>query len=416
MFMEIREHNGIEYKIISPDDLAVYIEKVYNHPTFRTFLLGQKTKGRCEQNTDRLSDILVKYYVATGDDRDSSIERIVEAYANNPVDYRNVAGRNDIKFHQFRHTVFPFAVEYWKEQLGKEELTFEELKDLLIVISTQSSINRFETHSFNGALKDKVNREGLNINSEMFRDNFDLLSHISHTPYNAGVLYLCNLSESSWGYMHHSPERLWMTIGSSSVSREEGETDNEFAKRNLDAVLANGAGIYDENYLLAARNAGEEMIDFYTQSEEACIAICRRGANPDIEHSFEHSKSTVEGSLKYSFELPYSMQRSFPRELVSRLNGSAIRGKESMAEIEAIIEEMRKASPGKSKLLDEFVANVFSAVMATYCVSNYMHEGMSDGITVQGGKLPRESFALATVRDPAKEYDINKTVKNDPKR
>ena len=94
--METREFKGVEYKVIDPQDLADFIEKVYKNETFRAFLLGQRTKGRCEQTTDRLSDLLVKYYLATGDDSDKQIEAIVESFASHPVDYRNIGGPNDV--------------------------------------------------------------------------------------------------------------------------------------------------------------------------------------------------------------------------------------------------------------------------------------------------------------------------------
>jgi len=414
--METREYNGIDFKIIEGEDLAAYLEKVYNNQSFRDFLLSRKNKAMCQYETDRLGDMLAKYYIATGDDRDETIDRIVESYASHPVDFRKVSGSNDIKFHVFRHGVYPFIIDYWKKELGKDELSFSDLKEILTIISTQSTINRFETHSFNGALKSVVDREGLNIHNEMFRDNYELLSHISSSPYSVGELCLCNLSTGTFGYTHRSPERLWMTIGTSQEVREECENDNEYGKRMLDDMLSRYVGVYDEKFLTAARSAGEEMVDFYTKSDEVCVAICRMGGEPDIEKEYKYYEESLTRKLKYSFQLPYSMQRSFPRELVSRLNGAALKGQASIDEIEQIIEEMKLASPEKAEMLDEFIANVFSANMATYGVSNYMHEGNNDGYIVPGGKLPRESFALATVRDPVKDYSKDKKIVVDPKR
>ena len=415
--METMVHNEVDYKVISPDDLARYIELVYSNDSFRTFLLGCRSKGTCEQTTDRLSDLLVKYYLATGDGREESIEKIVSSFASNPVNYQNVSGPNDVKFHNFRHAVYPFVIDYWKEYLGKDELSFKDLEEILIIAGTHSSINRFDTHSFNGALRERVEREGLNINNEMFRDNYEYLSRMTSSAYEVGNLYVCNLSESSWGYMHHSPERLWMTISSGSMKREAGESDNEYAKRSFDDVLSKYVGIYDDQYLETAKVLGDEMIDFYTQSDDVCMAICRKG-EPDVEQAYEKSVDMITRRLNYGFKLPYSLQRSFPRELVSKLNGIGMRGEKagSLEDIERIIEEMKVASPDKVRELEEFVINVFSANMATYSVSNYMHEGMSDGIKIQGGVLPRESFALATMKDPSREYDNARKVDIKPKR
>lgn len=414
--MEIREYNGIDFRLIDSNDLSEFIEQVYNNATFREYLLSRNTKQRCEGETNRLSDLLVKYYIATGDNRDSSISHIVESFANNPVDYKTMGSRNDVKFHQFRHGVFPFVIDFWKKELGKEELNFEELHEVLSIISTQSAINLFETHSFNGALKDKVDREGLDIHGEMFKNNYQILSRMSESPYQVGKLCFCNLSESSWGYMHRSPERLWMTIGSSSVSRDECENDNEFGKRLVDSMLESYAGKYDEAYLSEARNAAEEMVDFYTQTDEVCMAIYKVGGDRDVGTVFEKTKAQLENSIKFGFQLPYTMQRKFPRELVTKLNGVALKRKESMSEIEDIIEEMKVAVPDLAEYLDEFVVNVFSANMATYCVSHYMHEGMSDGFIVEGGRMPRESFALATMKDPVKEYEKRRIQTTTPKR
>jgi hypothetical protein len=414
--METKEYKGVEFKVIEPVDLAEYIEKVYNNATFREFLLSCRNKGLCEQTTNRLSDILVKYYIATGDDSDKSIETIVSSYRDNPVDMRNISGANDIKFHQFRHAAYPFIIDYWKKELGKEELSFSDIQEIMIIVSTQSYINRFDTHSFNGALKDKVESEGLNINNEMFRENYEYLSSIAGSAYSVGNLYLCNLSESSWGYMHHSPERLWMTIGSYSVTREPGETDNEFAKRNLDDVLSRYVGLYDEKYLETAKVLGDEMIDFYTKSDDVCIAICRKG-RADVEAAYQRSEETITGRLNYAFQLPYKFQRAFPRELVQQLNNIAIEGDKEgrLEDIERIINEMMTASPDKADFLREYVENVFSSNMATYSVNNYMHAGASDGIRVEGGVLPREAFALATIKDPSREYDL-RGVDNTKKR
>lgn len=405
--MEIKEFKGVEYKVIDPQDLADYIETVYNNESFRTFLLSKKTKDICEQTTNRLSDILVKYYLATGDNRESSIESIIESFASHPVDYRNISGINDVKFHQFRYGAYPFIVDYWKKELGMEEASFVDMQEILTVAATHSSLNAFETHSFNGALKKSVERNGLNINNELFKNNFEYLSRMTSSVYETGNLYVCPLSEGSWGYMHHSPERLWMTIGSSSITREVGETDNEFAKRSFDDVLAKNAGIYEESYLDTARVLGEEMIDFYTQSDDVCMAIRRRG-NPSVEECYERNSELIGGKLNYGFQLPYALQRAFPRELVTKLNGIALRGNQvgTIEDIERIIEEMKLASPGKIDALDSFVEHVFSANMATYSVSNYMHVGNADGLKIEGGYLPRESFALATIKDPSREYDV----------
>lgn len=405
--METKEYKGVDFKVIEPEDLAKYIERVYDNETFRSFLLGSRSKGFCEQTTNRLSDILVKYYIATGDDSEKSIETIVSSFRDNPVDMRNVSGPNDIKFHQFRYAAYPFIIDYWKNELGKDELSFADIQEIMIVAATQSYINRFDTHSFNGALKDRVEREGLNINNEMFKENFDYLSSFAGSAYAVGDLFLCNLSESSWGYMHHSPERLWMTIGSHSVTREPGENDNEFAKRNLDDVLSRYVGLYDDKYLETAKVLGDEMIDFYTKSDDVCVAICRKG-EPNIEEAYQKSVGTITSRLNYAFQLPYKFQRAFPRELVQELNNIAIDGEKEgkLDDIERIVEEMIAASPDKAAVLRDYITHVFSSNMAAYSVLNYMHEGASDGIRVKGGALPREAFALATIKDPSREYDL----------
>lgn len=405
--METREFEGVEYKVIDPQDLADFIEKVYKNETFRAFLLGQRTKGRCEQTTDRLSDLLVKYYLATGDDSEKQIEAIVESFASHPVDYRNIGGPNDVKYHNFRYGVYPFVVDYWKNELGKDELSFADVQEIITIVATHSAINTFETHSFNGALKESVETNGLNINNEMFKDNFEYLSRMTSSAYEVGNLYVCNLSESSWGYMHHSPERLWMTIGSSDIVRESGETDNAFAKRSLDDVLAKHVGVYEENYLDEARVRAEEMIDFYTQSDDVCMAIRRKGT-PNIEASYANSEERVKRMLIYGFGLPGNIQRYFPKELTSKLNDIVLHGGDrgTLQDIEDLINEMKLASPDKAEKLDLFIEQVFSANMATYGVTNYMHPGNSDGFKIEGGYLPRESFALATVKDPSREYDI----------
>ena len=76
--MEIREFKGVEYKVIDPQDLANYIEKVYRNESFRNFLLSRRSKGACEQTTDRLSDMLVKY----DEENKPGISNLIEIYCS----------------------------------------------------------------------------------------------------------------------------------------------------------------------------------------------------------------------------------------------------------------------------------------------------------------------------------------------
>lgn len=219
---------------------------------------------------------LIHYALSTGDLSKLSINNLGIKFKNNldMLTIKKYSNGIDIqKENIMSDIVVPEILNYWTNSLKiKQPISFKDLSTILIQIKEQNLKNSFKTHSFNGALEEQIRENGLNIKQEKFSTEFSILSEISDTPYQKGILFECELSQASIGYLHKSPEKMWMILGKYFTGKQEdNESDRDFAYRLLNNLLEKTNATKDKKQQYF--QAGKKIIDFYTSSPKRCIAV-----------------------------------------------------------------------------------------------------------------------------------------------
>jgi len=140
---------------------------------------------------------------------------------------------------------------------------------------------KFMTHSFNGALIDEIEENGLDVSKEMFKKEYD---EFFWDMYGGGKGNLCvtPLDIDTFVFTYDVPERFFKSVLKNSYREipQGYKTVECFYKEKFDEVMkdavANPKPFYRDfakNKLEEIRQAGMRMIEFYTKSKEAGIAI-----------------------------------------------------------------------------------------------------------------------------------------------
>ena len=386
--------HGIDFTDISEHDLADYIERLYSNRDFHDALFQAENIDKCRYYTNILSEIMVKYAISTGDLSMDNVKEIV----NNVMNNRNKKRYNnpdEMKIDRFNDSAYPCIVEYWKKKLGRNDDSLQTTIDIVTAVSIQNRLNGFLTHSFNGALENNVRENGLNIHNEMFKENYQELLKVSADHYRVGELLFCELSEATYGYMHKSPERLWMKLNM-DFKQNVDESLREYGYRCLDELLP------DDDQKDIKESVGE-MVDFYTSNDNSCIAIRKR--NTAIDDGYAQKEMERLSSLaKFGLNLPFTITRKIPKELKDKYLQTLRDKNSTLNDIEILLDEMSNVSEEVREDINKIKAAAGVTLMCKWGIANYLHNGNVDGYRVEGGKLSNKEFALASFKNPVNVY------------
>ena len=386
--------HGIDFTDISEHDLADYIERLYSNRDFHDALFQAENIDKCRYYTNILSEIMVKYAISTGDLSMDNVKEIV----NNVMNNRNKKRYNnpdEMKIDRFNDSAYPCIVEYWKKKLGRNDDSLQTTIDIVTAVSIQNRLNGFLTHSFNGALENNVRENGLNIHNEMFKENYQELLKVSADHYRVGELLFCELSEATYGYMHKSPERLWMKLNM-DFKQNVDESLREYGYRCLDELLPDD----DQKDI---KESVREMVDFYTSNDNSCIAIRKR--NTAIDDGYAQKEMERLSSLaKFGLNLPFTITGKIPKELKDKYLQTLRDKNSTLNDIEILLDEMSNVSEEVREDINKIKAAAGVTLMCKWGIANYLHNGNVDGYRVEGGKLSNKEFALASFKNPVNVY------------
>lgn len=396
--------------ILNQADIVDAIESIFNSAK-----MGDLVEAAEENNIskdvaiDVVSELLIHYVCATGDTNVHKIDQIIDECIDNikllsnrsyVVPTPNVNKKQNL----FEKTVYPHIENYWRRKLNIHDNELVSVEKISTAIGIQCRNNRFRTHSFNGALTEIVERDGLDISREMFAEEYRVLSKISKTPYSKGELYFCELGSGTFSYMHRSPERFWLTVDG-GLKRESGEDIKDFAIRNFKELLKKHKEKLTQEELIEIYNAGMRMIDFYCSTPKVSIAITKPSDN--ITDNVDMSADVVNKVRSLLLRIPYKQRKKLSEDLAIQLN-KIPPNKQGLMQLACLLDQYQQIDEELKNTIEEIITKAMHLVVEESSLNKFLYAGNLDGYRVEGGKLNRKDFGLAIVVDPVLQTTHNK--------
>ena len=271
----------------------------------------------------------------------------------------------------------------------------------------------FATHTFNAALIDAIDKDGLDSSKEMFQEHFETL-----TPYAKiykTSLRLTAASNTTFDYANDSPERFMMTVLSSYLDRESGETTEQYYKRRFNRGLEQET--FNAEDKARIKKAGTELIEFYGQPKTAGVAIIPNmiffeqsneprkrndkmyikivGAACLAKDSELALSPTLREKLKEFNEMEWTITRKLWHADTPELEIQELRQKlqETAKKLFQGI-EVESNNNGQRQAFTNLINKAFyECVEWQTCING----GNGIGVKVDGNKIPRENFVIAEI-------------------
>lgn len=395
---------------ITKEQLAAYIQSIYESKKFQELMLSQKNLGLVKQRSNMIAHFCALYFLSTGDSSPEAIERalaLIEEYLEEEEEKERADQlRMDaltFNVNVFAETVGGLIIDYHSHALGCNPiLTTGDMLKVLNAINEQAKSSNFKTHAFSGALYDAVNKEGLDVSHEMFKNELDLLGAIGiSAPFSADSLMTCELSEQTFENCHVAPERIDMMFAPQGAQKDD-EPRGEFLKRGLrDKVKA---AKVSEDQKQQYIDAGDKIIDFYSQPTSSCIAIIDGKPSPIIDRT--------KSMLIYLTTLPEKVKAYAPAEMQHEMdeanravNDRNLSDEERLSRVAQYIDKWRSTEGPLSEVVRNAKEEAFYKTLSHHCLET-LDLSNAAGEPVQGGKINREEMAIANIQDPCKYYPV----------
>lgn len=394
--------DNLRIPILTKDGVAKYIEMVFNSDTYINKVKECEDRNLALLFYRNIGKILMAYITSTGDLSLESATKIIESYYN----YIS-KNKNEFRVSEFyMQNVVPLTLE--KLGYDEKQLLYLPISKVLEIekhISLVYKNNRFYTHSFNGALYKDVNNYGLDINRELFREEFSSLMKLTgQTPFISGKLFYTELGAHSFQYASKSPEKLGMMLDT-DIKHKDGETLEQYYKKCLDKRLMDSNLTDNEKSILRANT--NKLLSFYYGQHKSCIAVFKGKDSNDIPNYI---------STLYTFFLSlnskiYSLLRD-DNELKIRYQIVEENLKKSNPDSVNLFEEFKKYFLERypnNKSITEILNNQFSYAITSLAIPVLTYEGNGDGFVVSSGKIDRNLISIATIDNIYDLYAGKKT-------
>ncbi len=377
---------------ISKEEIADFLQRVYANEKVKNYVQQCSSLDKAENLNDMFGDFLVNYAVSTADFSDQSISVLADEIGKTYLNAKTYISREDV----FLKAVVPHMLDIVAAQLDiKNPHSVQDLALIASAVESQNKSNRFSTHSFNGALFDEVDKNGLDISKEKFVDELNLLARYGlATPFRKGELLVCELSYASFGYLHKNPERIYMTFKGLQKQGND-QTLREYLLEGLTQQLQELA--CDDQKKKELFDIGKKIVEYYTSSNDVCMAVLKnrnKTSNPTL-FSLEFMLNNLSGIV---FKIPLSIRKNLPQKEFA----SACREKNVEA-VDRMLQEWVKAYPEISSTIEKAKEDAFVDALCSAALNNFSN-AYADGHIVPNGRLERNDFALAKFEDAVKTY------------
>lgn len=417
--MRIFRINNTNITILKNEDIAGYIKKIYASEEMRKITTDGKSFDNVKNNSSMLSQFLVQYAISTGDLGAKSITNISKKFLQRNEDYIKLLNSNcedktgkSPKQVLFEDIVVPEITNYWSQKMGmREPLKISDLSKIASIVGLQCKNNKFRTHSFNTAILQEVEENGLDISKELFKDELKALMPIGNQPFKTGVLNTCELSDVSFGYASVVPERVKNILSDGSHKKQEiDETTKEYLTRCVDENLGKSPNL-SFNQKEKIKKDSEKIIDFYYGHQSASIAVIKQ--NESIEANLPNYNINIAQSIGTYRTKPttsrmfYKFPKEYKEELIeiSKMRDS----REIIAQLDDVINRFRLTNPEQEDSINDLISYAFGDAICRNALNNFLYIN-GNGYDIEGGKIDRSEFAIATYQDPAKMFSYYKSM------
>ena len=396
--------NGYTIEEISNTEMADYFERAFNSQSVEDIICNAESIETGNSYYQTFGNILQAYATATGDLSDASIEQLAKDFDKNKekcyIPHDSINEIDGIQRY-FADHIMPIIIEKHCAQMDLQQpLSLKDNIKIQESIYMQCKNNMFLTHSFNGALIDKVAQNGLDISKEKFQEEFKSLEKTGMSqPYKINKLCFCELSKATFGYAPKSPERLSMIFSNWKQKQKNSQTLHNYLIQSLNANVESTSNT-DANIKKEALVAGKKMIDFYFSQDKSAIAFMKENCK------VSEPPKTLSKRFKYPFlyfNLRLNSVLRNDEEMLKMLSETQAQLKENnFDKLELFIDTFNKKYPEKDTL-KYFYKNCTTKTITEDCLNNFVRNGNADGYDIEGGKVPADKFALCKFNNP---YDL----------
>ncbi len=402
---------------LSKEDLSSYFEKAFNNPIVIQMINNSSSLSQVSTRFNNFGNILQAYLSATGDLSEAMIEKLATDFEQNSDKISQPINQNKIEGIQkyFADYVMPHIITHHANKLKlKEPLSFSETANVLDSIYCTCRNNQFLTHSFNGALLKNIKDEGLNINKELFKEEYAILQEIGlYQPYQKGNLLFCELSKASFSYAQYAPERLIRTLGCMN-RHEENQTINEYLTTGFQEQLSSkhlSSKQYQRYF-----SAGKKMIDFYFGNNAQSAIAFKPATNQPFIDDNKRAHSELRFALtdwRLNSKIEKICKNNNQPEMKNKFDEAIkeIKDLKIYNKMDSFISDFQKQYPD-DKTFQTLYKEALTKAVTKDCLNNFMYNGCADGYPIKGGKLEPDNFSLAVIPNPIEQYVKNSKLIN----
>lgn len=416
--------NAIEIINISEQEMADYISRAFSANSVKRMLTEADTLHRSETLFQKFGNILQAYACTTGDLSNETIDSLAKDLHEHkdilqqPYDQNTRLEAEQIYFGKY---VMPKIIEnYAKKMKIDQPLSLSDSCKILAAVETSNKNNRFRTHSFNGALLTEIKKNGLDINKEMFIEEFNVLSSANMMqPYQRGNLLFCELSKASFGYALRAPERLVMSLSRYGSEQKKDQSTNEFLTQELRDNLSENQNLSDTD---KQKNfaAGKKIIDFYFgEHNKSAIAFVKDKIpyTPVTSEKYEQMLGSQLSSVIFSMRLTSFLDKNNDLSMKNEYEKAtkAFKANKDVSKLFDFVGKFNVKYP-ENNILKRATEMFMVKSMTKFGLNNFTYDGYADGYKIDGGKMSKDQFALAEFENPIDVYVLhNKQQKIDNK-
>jgi hypothetical protein len=238
-----------------------------------------------------------------------------------------------------------------------------------------------------------ISKEGLNGDKELFKSEFETLSKISHSPYKTGKLFLTSLGGHSMQYAIHSPERLHMMLSDPSIKLEDNESLNDYYNKCL-IKLTSGL---DDEIKKRIITSGKKIIDFYSSTNQSCIAIVGQSHDYKLtksEKNFSFNIYVGLAKLRISL-LPYLNKNIDLKNRYDDMLDSLKEDKSNAIDKLITFKIMFETEYPNNQIIKKGLKEIFKKTILDKCLNNFTYDGFGDGIEAKNNRIDIDQIAIA---------------------
>ncbi|MBP5161349.1 MAG: hypothetical protein ILP11_04845 [Alphaproteobacteria bacterium] len=402
----------IELIDISEHEMADYIERAFSAASVKQMIREASNLFQSTELFRKFGNILQAYASATGDLSDQTINSLAKDLRENQAILRQ-ADDKDTKLEgqqiYFGKYVMPRIIDIYVDKMEiKKPISLFDACKILAAVDANSHHNRFRTHSFNGALLPEIQKNGLDITKELFRDELAILASAGMTqPYQKGNLLLCELSAATFGYALQAPERLKISLTRPVEQQRDDQSTNEFLTQLLQANVSERTNLSDADKQKVFA-AGKKMVDFYFgEHDKSAIAFIKEKPydTPVNPSKYEERLGVHLSAFPVSMCLNSFFKKNNDLTMYEDYKKAveAFKTNKDISKLCDFVDKFNTKYPN-SDILKKTTKAFIIKQMTDFGLNHFSHNGNADGFKVDGGKLPRDKFALAVFDNPIAVY------------